>query len=372
MRFLFVPIILFFSISLSAQLDFSVIQQEKDSITLLRIGTPFPDFTTTSLDGKPVGKEQLTGKITIINFWYQSCAPCIAEFDALNDLYDKFKDNSLFQFLSFTFDPEENAKETVRKFNISYDVFSLVKKECLRLIGNGLFPTSVIVDQTGRIAFIKEGGAIDKQGAAAEVQKMELLIAYLLMQNNDTSKYTYSVFPLLRPERDIPDSDANMLLQKYMAERVIKLQSKIGTLYPEFTATSLAGKTISEKQLAGKVTIINFWFETCAPCIAEFDALNKLFHRFEGNPSFQFLSFTNDPEESARKTILKYSILYDVLPVERSECSRLNFGNGFPTTIILNRAGQIVSINSGGFTDNVKVTERIQEFEKIIADTLEE
>ncbi|MDR2057234.1 MAG: TlpA family protein disulfide reductase [Dysgonamonadaceae bacterium] len=152
-------------LSLTAQLDDDIIAslRELDSITQSKIGTPYPDFTATSLDGKTISEKQLTGKVTIINFWFEACAPCLAEFDALNDLYHRFKDNPFFQFLSFTFDSAEDAKATACKFNIPYDVFSIADAECRRLNYKQGFPTTIIIDQSGKLVFSDHGGLPIKQ-----------------------------------------------------------------------------------------------------------------------------------------------------------------------------------------------------------------
>jgi hypothetical protein len=44
------------------------------------------------------------------------------------------------------------------------------------------FPTNIIVDQQGKMAFIKSGGKRDKEASAREVEKMEKIIEQLLSQ----------------------------------------------------------------------------------------------------------------------------------------------------------------------------------------------
>lgn len=83
-------------------------------------------------------------------------------------------------------------------------------------------------------------------------------------------------------------------------------QSNCGSNYPDFVVTDLNGNTITEKQLQGKVTLINFWFEACSPCIAEMPTLNELYLKYKDNPKFQLLSFIRERPEDAAKCVLRF------------------------------------------------------------------
>jgi cytochrome c biogenesis protein CcmG/thiol:disulfide interchange protein DsbE len=126
------------------------------------IGKPFPEFNTF-LQEKAFKNQNLLGKVVFVNFWFESCAPCLAEFDALNDMYDKLKSKTDFEFISFTFEPQEKINEIVKKSNIQYKVVSLPENEIRRLNLNNGFPTSFILDRQGIIKFAKFTGSSDKK-----------------------------------------------------------------------------------------------------------------------------------------------------------------------------------------------------------------
>jgi thiol-disulfide isomerase/thioredoxin len=125
------------------------------------IGKPFPLFTA-SFKNKVFTNQNLMGKIVFINFWFASCAPCIAEFDALNELYEKFKTNRNFEFISFTYETPETIKELSEKYKIKYKVISIKQEDCYRLNQNSGFPTSIMLDKKGTIKVITFGGSLDK------------------------------------------------------------------------------------------------------------------------------------------------------------------------------------------------------------------
>lgn len=123
---------------------------------------------------------------------------------------------------------------------------------------------------------------------------------------------------------------------------------------PAFVAAGDDG-VISNDSLKGKVTYINMWEASCAPCMAEMDALNKLYDTLSNNPDFQFISLTANNLETIQRIKAKYHIQYNVYHLDEEGCYQLNAGLGYPTCIILNRKGNVRYIHDGGYMDSAKI-----------------
>lgn len=121
----------------------------------------------------------------------------------------------------------------------------------------------------------------------------------------------------------------------------------IGKPFPVFS-TIFNGSVVTKESLKGKVVFINFWFAACPPCIAELDALNALYKKFSPNKDFVFLSITFEKASQIPFIKKKFKMQYPVASVDRQECYRLNLGNGFPTSVILDRQGVIKYFITGG------------------------
>ncbi|MEI7733960.1 MAG: TlpA disulfide reductase family protein [Ferruginibacter sp.] len=140
--------------------------------------------------------------------------------------------------------------------------------------------------------------------------------------------------------------------QKILAKRD---QRFIGKPYDAFSFTTKDSAVFSNANLKGKVVFINFWFEACPPCVAEFDALNALYLKYKNDPKFIFVSFSSDSLETVNSVKQKYHITFPVISISKEECYRLNQQNGFPTSIILNTAGKIQFMHTGGSLEKEEI-----------------
>ena len=136
---------------------------------------------------------------------------------------------------------------------------------------------------------------------------------------------------------------------------VIKLQERnhaaTGKPFPPFTAF-YQNKIFTNKNLAGKVVFITFWFAACAPCIAEMDALNTLYDSLKNNPRFEFISFTYEKQAIINKVAKEHKIRYKILSVKQQDCYKLNQYNSFPTNIIVDANGIIQLLETSGYDPN--------------------
>jgi cytochrome c biogenesis protein CcmG, thiol:disulfide interchange protein DsbE len=141
----------------------------------------------------------------------------------------------------------------------------------------------------------------------------------------------------------------------------------IGQQFSAFKFESF-GKRISSADLKGKIVFINFWFEGCPPCRAEMEGFNKMYDKLKDNKDFIFLSISFDSESEITRFKYENKIEYNIFHIDRSECYRLNFNKGFPTSFILDKTGRIKYCKIGGVTDSKKATKMVMEeiYPKII------
>jgi thiol-disulfide isomerase/thioredoxin len=126
------------------------------------------------------------------------------------------------------------------------------------------------------------------------------------------------------------------------------LQSLIGCQAPVFNVMSIQGNTLNLEKLQGKVVVINFWFTTCAPCVAEMPALNRLTKLYKKDEVI-FIAFAkNSVEEIADfKTTFLYHQVSSSYDVSTQYCMM----GGWPMHVVLDKQGVVRHISTGGYTD---------------------
>jgi thiol-disulfide isomerase/thioredoxin len=108
------------------------------------------------------------------------------------------------------------------------------------------------------------------------------------------------------------------------------------------------GKVFDLGTLKGKVVFINFWATWCPPCIAEMPSINKLQEKFKDNKDIIILMVDadNNPEKSEKFMSRKNYDLKVFTPASQIPAQYL--GNALPTTVLLNKKGEIVFRHEGG------------------------
>ena len=142
--------------------------------------------------------------------------------------------------------------------------------------------------------------------------------------------------------------------------------------FPAFEGKDLDGNTVKSSDLfSGKaVTVVNFWFTTCNPCVgelSELDALNKELAE-KGGALIGVNTFTLDGDEAAiseAKDVLAkknatYQNVYFASDGEAGKFTENIFA--YPTTYVVDRNGNIVGEPIVGAITEKNQAEKLQKF----------
>jgi thiol-disulfide isomerase/thioredoxin len=116
---------------------------------------------------------------------------------------------------------------------------------------------------------------------------------------------------------------------------------------PELTMTTLDGKTITNKDLAGKVVIVNFWATWCAPCRAEIPDLVKLQTQYKDHLVIIGVLSEDEPGPHVSRFAADYKINYPIVPETKELAAAFPGIYALPTTFMVGPDGKMMQKHIG-------------------------
>ncbi len=181
------------------------------------VGAVAYDFRTTSVDSD--GREKNISlsaylaqyNAVVLNFWYASCSPCLAEFPFMNEAYLEYQDKIAVIAINSGAETESEVADFVS--STGYD-FDFVNDSAIFDTYNSAFsvqayPTTVVIDRYGAIAHI-ESGSIPSRSAWENLFSHYIAADYV-------PDYVYSYNgsgggnendTLSKPDVEMPESEA--------------------------------------------------------------------------------------------------------------------------------------------------------------------
>jgi len=116
---------------------------------------------------------------------------------------------------------------------------------------------------------------------------------------------------------------------------------------PELTLTTLDGKTITSKDLSGKVVIFNFWATWCAPCRAEIPDLVKLQDQYKDHLVIIGVLSEDDPGPHVSRFADDYKMNYPIVLETKELLATFTGIYALPTTFMVGPDGRLMQKHIG-------------------------
>ena len=143
--------------------------QNADSAQTADIFETFPDFEGKDFDGNDVDQTLFAeNDVTVLNFWFNGCSACVNEMPGLEKFNEKLREKGaeiVGVNVQIAQDEEalEEAKEILSKQGVTYkNIYITGGEDAEKYVGNIFsFPTTILVDKSGKIIGSQIVGAID-------------------------------------------------------------------------------------------------------------------------------------------------------------------------------------------------------------------
>ena len=172
-----------------SEIENKLTELEKQHPEILNEGTDangdvqkFPSFEGKDLDSNEVKSDELfsANAVTVVNFWFTTCSPCVGELGELDALNKELADKggALIGVNAFTLDGDEtaisDAKDVLAKKGATYqNVYFDSSSPAGAFTANIFaFPTTYVVDRNGNIVGEPIVGAITEKNQAETLQSL--------------------------------------------------------------------------------------------------------------------------------------------------------------------------------------------------------
>ncbi len=116
-----------------------------------------PEVRFATLKGELISTADLRGKVTLINFWATSCAPCVKELPGIAAAWKKYNTQGFETIaVAMEYDPPNYVKSFTERNQLPFKVALDARGEIAKAFGaiNGdvrVVPTSFVIDRQGRV-----------------------------------------------------------------------------------------------------------------------------------------------------------------------------------------------------------------------------
>jgi thiol-disulfide isomerase/thioredoxin len=132
-----------------------------------------------------------------------------------------------------------------------------------------------------------------------------------------------------------------------------------GDPVPAIVFETFDGTHASFADLRGKPVVVNVWASTCAPCVKEMPAFEKVHQQFGDKVAFVGIN-NQDSLDAARELASKTGVTYPLWQDQRGDFFVDMKLAAMPTTVLVSSAGTVVATQSGAM-DEAKLTALIND-----------
>ncbi len=138
-----------------------------------------------------------------------------------------------------------------------------------------------------------------------------------------------------------------------------------------FNMRDISGNLIKFDTSVNRITLMEFWFTSCPPCMTEIQVLNLVYEYFKFNPNVLIVSICRDSPDEIMSFLKNHRVLYPIISDHNAYMDNYLL-KGFPLTILFNNSLLITNIESGSSVeiDQLFIRNKANKYINLINDYL--
>lgn len=171
------------------------------------IGSVMHDFSVTTSTGDVLTLSKLLEEkeAVLLNFWFSTCSPCLAEFPLMQGAYEKYQDKIAIIALNPPDTQAQDTLDTIRQFKAQNGLTFDVAQDLdgiKNTFGVNAYPTSVMIDRYGVVSMIETGSI------TSEVVFDQIFDHFTKDNYEQKLIYNYEdIIPEVKPDVEMPSSE---------------------------------------------------------------------------------------------------------------------------------------------------------------------
>jgi thiol-disulfide isomerase/thioredoxin len=125
------------------------------------LGQKIGSFEFVDLQGNPVRRDSLAGKIVVIDFWATWCGWCLKGLPNLQQVYDRYRDNDRVAILAVSTDEVDvgnnDLTATFQKANLTIPITRDIERQSRSMFDVQGLPTTFVLGEDGTVQAIEVG-----------------------------------------------------------------------------------------------------------------------------------------------------------------------------------------------------------------------
>lgn len=132
---------------------------------------------------------------------------------------------------------------------------------------------------------------------------------------------------------------------------------------PDFTLSTLDGRTYTLSELQGSAVLVNMWATWCPPCRAEMPAIEKMYREYKDR-GFIVLAVNNTIQDNPTDIpafVFERALTFPILLDANGDAARAYQVRSLPSSYFINRQGIVTEAVIGGPMSEALLRARIEE-----------
>ena len=125
----------------------------------------------------------------------------------------------------------------------------------------------------------------------------------------------------------------------------------VGMQAPDFSLTTLDGKTAHLSDYRGQVVLLNFWATWCPPCRIEIPGLVSAYQHYKGQGFTIVAVNMQEPKDTVASFAGQQHMDFPILLDGDGSAASMYVGRGIPTSYLIDRNGVVRQVVVGSMPD---------------------